>query len=50
MSGMDRRSFFKIVATTGVAAAAGGCGQSACSHLRIPPDVSFRIPAYDRLP
>src|SRR4030095_7841938 len=29
MSAMDRRSFFKIVATTGAAAAAGGCGPSA---------------------
>ncbi len=28
MSGMDRRSFFKIVATSGAAAAAGGCGVS----------------------
>ncbi len=26
MSGIDRRSFFKIVATSGAAAAAGGCG------------------------
>src|SRR5438132_3066743 len=27
MSGMDRRSFFKIVATSGAAVAASGCGQ-----------------------
>ncbi len=40
MSGMDRRSFFKIVATTGAAAAAGGCGQSAEQLIPyvIPPD------------
>src|SRR5882762_10466068 len=29
MSGMDRRSFFKIVATSGAAVAAAGCGQDA---------------------
>jgi len=29
MSGIDRRSFFKIVATSGAAVAAGGCGQDA---------------------
>jgi len=29
MSGIDRRSFFKIVAATGAAGAAGGCGQTA---------------------
>jgi molybdopterin-containing oxidoreductase family iron-sulfur binding subunit len=40
MSVMDRRSFFKIVATTGAAAAAGGCGQSAGQLLPyvVPPD------------
>ena len=40
MSGMDRRSFFKIVATTGAAAAAGGCGQSAEQFIPyvVPPD------------
>lgn len=49
MSGMDRRSFFKIVATTGAAAAAGGCGQSAGQLLPyvIPPDnIVPGIPAY----
>jgi molybdopterin-containing oxidoreductase family iron-sulfur binding subunit len=37
---MDRRSFFKIVATTGAAAVAGGCGQSAQQLIPyvIPPD------------
>ncbi|MEK7444077.1 MAG: molybdopterin dinucleotide binding domain-containing protein [candidate division NC10 bacterium] len=29
MSGIDRRSFFKIVAASGAATAAGGCGQAA---------------------
>ncbi len=29
MSGIDRRSFFKIVAASGAATAAGGCGQGA---------------------
>src|SRR5215467_10138621 len=29
MSGIDRRSFFKIVATSGAAAVAGGCGPTA---------------------
>src|ERR1043165_5907212 len=29
MSGIDRRSFFKIVATSGAAAVAGGCGPPA---------------------
>ena len=40
MSVMDRRSFFKIVATTGAAAAAGGCGQSAEQLIPyvVPPD------------
>ena len=49
MSGMDRRSFFKIVATTGAAAAAGGCGQSAEQLIPyvIPPDnIVPGIPAY----
>ena len=49
MSGMDRRSFFKVVATTGAAAAVGGCGQSA-EHLIpyvVPPDnIVPGIPAY----
>src|SRR6202795_1494979 len=37
MSGIDRRSFFKIVATSGAAVAAGGCGQDADELLgRIP--------------
>src|SRR5882762_1609088 len=49
MSGMDRRSFFKIVATTGAAAAAGGCGQSAEQFIPyvIPPDnIVPGVPAY----
>ena len=49
MSGIDRRSFFKIVATTGAAAAAGGCGQSAEQFIPyvIPPDnIVPGVPAY----
>ena len=49
MSVMDRRSFFKIVATTGAAAAAGGCGPSAEQFLPyvVPPDnIVPGIPAY----
>ncbi len=49
MSGMDRRSFFKIVATTGAAAAAGGCGPSAEQLIPyvVPPDnIVPGIPAY----
>ena len=49
MSGIDRRSFFKIVATTGAAAAAGGCGQSAEQLIPyvIPPDnIVPGVPAY----
>ena len=49
MSGMDRRSFFKIVATTGAAAAVGGCGQSAGQLIPyvVPPDnIVPGIPAY----
>jgi len=49
MSGMDRRSFFKVVATTGAAAAAGGCGPSAGQLLPyvVPPDnIVPGIPAY----
>ena len=49
MSVMDRRSFFKIVATTGAAAAAGGCGPSAEQFIPyvIPPDnIVPGIPAY----
>ena len=49
MSVMDRRSFFKIVATTGAAAAAGGCGQSAGNLIPyvIPPDnIVPGVPAY----
>src|SRR5262245_66211291 len=49
MSAMDRRSFFKIVATTGAAAAAGGCGPSAEKLIPyvIPPDnIVPGIPAY----
>lgn len=40
MSGMDRRSFFKIVATSGAAAAAGGCGATGDALLPYvsPPD------------
>src|SRR5229473_7609540 len=49
MSVMDRRSFFKIVATTGAAAAAGGCGPSAEQFIPyvVPPDnIVPGIPAY----
>ena len=49
MSAMDRRSFFKIVATTGAAAAAGGCGPSAGTLLPyvVPPDnIVPGVPAY----
>jgi molybdopterin-containing oxidoreductase family iron-sulfur binding subunit len=49
MSGIDRRSFFKIVATTGAAAAAGGCGQSAEKLIPyvVPPDnIVPGIPSY----
>src|SRR4029450_9813795 len=49
MSAMDRRSFFKIVATTGAAAAAGGCGPSAEKLIPyvVPPDnIVPGIPAY----
>ncbi len=49
MSAMDRRSFFKIVATTGAAAAASGCGQSAEKLVPyvVPPDnIVPGIPAY----
>jgi molybdopterin-containing oxidoreductase family iron-sulfur binding subunit len=48
MSVMDRRSFFKVVATTG-AAAAGGCGPSAGQLLPyvVPPDnIVPGVPAY----
>src|ERR1700675_3531245 len=33
MSGIDRRSFFKIVATSGAAVAASGCGRDAAELL-----------------
>ena len=49
MSVMDRRSFFKVVATTGAAAAAGGCGPSAELLIPyvVPPDnIVPGIPAY----
>ena len=49
MTAMDRRSFFKIVAPTGAAAAAGGCGQTAGQLLPyvIPPHNNVPgIPAY----
>ena len=49
MSVMDRRSFFKIVATTGAAAATGGCGPSAGTLLPyvVPPDnIVPGVPAY----
>jgi len=49
MSVMDRRSFFKIVATTGAAAAAGGCGPSAEQLIPyvVPPDnIVPGLPAY----
>ena len=40
MSGIDRRSFFKVVATSGAAAVAGGCGPTAEKLLPYvsPPD------------
>ena len=49
MSVMDRRSFFKVVATTGAVAAAGGCGPSAEQLIPyvVPPDnIVPGIPAY----
>ena len=49
MSVMDRRSFFKVVATTGAAAAAGGCSPSAGTLLPyvVPPDnIVPGVPAY----
>jgi molybdopterin-containing oxidoreductase family iron-sulfur binding subunit len=49
MSVMDRRSFFKIVATTGAAAAGGGCGPSAGQLIPyvVPPDnIVPGVPAY----
>ena len=49
MSVMDRRSFFKIVATTGAAAATGGCGPSAGTLIPyvVPPDnIVPGVPAY----
>ena len=49
MSVMDRRSFFKVVATTGAAAAAGGCTPSAEQLIPyvIPPDnIVPGVPAY----
>ncbi len=49
MSVMDRRSFFKVVATTGAAAAAGGCGPSAGQLIPyvVPPDnIIPGVPAY----
>ena len=35
MSGIDRRSFFKIVATSGAATAAAGCGPTAEKLLSV---------------
>jgi len=49
MSVMDRRSFFKVVATTGAAVAAGGCGQSPEKFIPyvVPPDnIVPGIPSY----
>ncbi len=49
MSGMDRRSFFKVVATSGAAAVAGGCGPSAeklIPYVSPPEDIVPGIPAY----
>jgi anaerobic selenocysteine-containing dehydrogenase/Fe-S-cluster-containing dehydrogenase component len=49
MNQIDRRSFFKIVAASGAAAAAGGCGQSPEKYLPYvtpPPDVIPGVPAY----
>ena len=46
MSGIDRRSFFKIVATSGAAVAAGGCGQDAAELLGQVPEklIPYVIP------
>ena len=49
MSVMDRRSFFKVVATTGATAAVGGCGPSAEQLIPyvVPPDnIVPGVPAY----
>jgi molybdopterin-containing oxidoreductase family iron-sulfur binding subunit len=49
MSGIDRRSFFKIVATSGAAAVAGGCGPSAeklIPYVTPPEDIVPGVPAY----
>jgi len=52
MSGIDRRSFFKIVATSGAAVAAGGCGQDADELLgRVPVKlVPYVIPPDEIVP
>jgi anaerobic selenocysteine-containing dehydrogenase/Fe-S-cluster-containing dehydrogenase component len=46
MSGIDRRSFFKVVATSGAAIAAGGCGQDAAELLGQVPEklIPYVIP------
>ncbi len=49
MSGMDRRSFFKVVATSGAAAVAGGCGPSAeklIPYVTPPENIIPGVPAY----
>ncbi|HET8576193.1 MAG TPA: molybdopterin-dependent oxidoreductase [Methylomirabilota bacterium] len=46
---MDRRSFFKVVATSGAAAVVGGCGQPAeklIPYVSPPEDVVPGVPAY----
>jgi anaerobic selenocysteine-containing dehydrogenase/Fe-S-cluster-containing dehydrogenase component len=46
---MDRRSFFKVVATSGAAAVAGGCGPSAeklIPYVSPPEDIVPGVPAY----
>ncbi|MBI2526705.1 MAG: 4Fe-4S dicluster domain-containing protein [Candidatus Rokubacteria bacterium] len=49
MSGIDRRAFLKIVAASGAATAAGGCGQGAewlRPHVSPPENIVPGIPAY----
>jgi molybdopterin-containing oxidoreductase family iron-sulfur binding subunit len=49
MSGIDRRSFFRIVAASGAAAAAGGCGPAAehlLPHVTEPDNVVPGVPAW----
>ena len=49
MKPIDRRSFFKIVAASGAAAAAGGCGPSPetyLSYVSPPEDIIPGEPSY----